>query len=58
VISPAPGDCGDQFRYDPADDLYIFNLSTKDSSFLDWYTYRLVATVDSGQILQVEFSLK
>lgn len=58
MISTVPGGCGDQFRYDPAEDPYVSNLGTKDSSFLGSYTYRLIATVDSGQILEVEFSLK
>ena len=58
VISTAAGDWGNQFRYDPDDDLYIFNLSTKDPSFFDWFTYRIVATLDGGQTLEVDFSLK
>jgi len=58
VESTAAGDWGDQFRYSPEDDLYIFNLSTKHPSYYDYYTYRLEVTLDDGQIRIVDFSLK
>lgn len=58
VVSTAAGDWGDQFRYDPKDDLYIFNLSTKHPSFYDYYTYKIVVTLDDGQEHEVGFSLK
>lgn len=58
VESTAAGDWGDQFRYSPEDDLYIFNLSTKDPAYIDWFTYELVVTLDDGQTYEVNFSLK
>jgi parallel beta-helix repeat protein len=58
VESTAAGDWGNQFRYDADDDLYIFNLSTKDPAYLDWFTYELVVTLDDGQTHDVQFSLK
>jgi parallel beta-helix repeat protein len=58
VVSTAAGDWGDQFRYSPEDDLYIFNLSTKHPSYYNWFTYRLEVTLDDGQTGEVDFSLK
>lgn len=58
VVSTAAGDWGDQFRYDARDDLYIFNLSTKDASYLGYYTYQAEVTLDDGTTLSVDFSLK
>jgi parallel beta-helix repeat protein len=58
VVSTAAGDWGDQFRYSPKDDLYIFNLSTKHPSYYDWYTYRIVVTLDDGQTREADFSLR
>ena len=58
VVSTAAGDWGDQFRYDAEGDLYIFNLSTKDASFLGYYTYQAEAVLDDGSTHSVDFSLK
>jgi hypothetical protein len=58
VVSTAAGDWDDQFRYDAGDDLYIFNLSTKDASYLDYYTYQAEVTLDDGTTHSVDFSLK
>ena len=58
VVSTAAGDFGDLFRYSATDDLYIFNLSTKHPSFLDYYTYSISVTLDGDPGQSVEFSLK
>ena len=58
VISTAAGDWGDQFRYDEDDDLFIFNLSTKDASFVDYFTYLAEVNLDDGTTQSVNFSLK
>jgi len=58
VVSTAAGDGGDTFRYDAADDLYIFNLSTKDASYLDYYTYVAEVQLDDWETYSVDFSLK
>ncbi|MFB3882376.1 MAG: PKD domain-containing protein [Armatimonadota bacterium] len=58
VVSTAAGDLGDQFRYDAAEDLYIYNLSTKHPSYLNYYTYQAVVTLDDGTTHTIDFSLK
>jgi len=58
VVSTAAGDWGNQFRYDPSGDLYIFNLSTKSYSYLAPYTYLARVTLDDGSVHEVEFGLK
>ena len=58
VISTASGDLGNQFRYSADGDLYIFNLSTKDRSYLERYTYLAEVTLDDGSVHSVQFSLK
>jgi hypothetical protein len=58
VVSTAAGDWGDQFRYSLDEDLYIFNLSTKDPSYLDYYTYLAEVALDDGTTHSIEFSLK
>ena len=58
VVSTAAGDWGDRFRYDAAGDLYIYNLSTKDPSYLNYYTYQAVVTLEDGTTHSVDFSLK
>ena len=58
VVSTAAGDVGNRFRYDPGEDQYIFNLSTKPASFLAPYTYRAIATLDDGSTHFIDFSLK
>jgi hypothetical protein len=58
VVSTAAGDSGDQFRHGAGGDFYIFNLSTKDASFLGYYTYQAEAVLDDGSTHSVNFSLK
>jgi len=58
VVSTAAGDWGNQFRYDPADDLYIFNLSTKPEGYRPGWTYEIVVTLDDGQEFTTTFALK
>ena len=58
VVSSAPGDSGNEFRYDPADDLYIFNLSTKHDSFKANQSYDVVVTLDNGEMYTTTFGLK
>jgi hypothetical protein len=60
VISTAAGDWGNRFRYDPAGDQYIFNLSTKATSYVGGYTYTysMVVTLDDGQTHRLDFSLR
>ncbi len=58
VVSTAAGDWGDQFRCGAGGDLYIFNLGTKDISFLKYYTYQAEAVLDDGSTHSVDFSLK
>ncbi len=58
VVSTAAGDYGDLFRYNATDDLYIFNLSTKDASYLNYYTYQVNVTLDGEPGPSVDFSLK
>ncbi len=58
VVSTAPGDSGNEFRYDSADDLYIFNLSTKHYSFEANQSYEVVVTLDDGETYTTTFSLK
>ena len=57
VVSAAPGDVGDEFRYDAAVDLYVFQLGTKDPSYLNHYTYQAVVTLDDGSKHSIDFSL-
>jgi hypothetical protein len=54
--SGSSGDSGTQFRYDPVDEQYIFNLSTKDLAADA--TYRLTVTLDDGSEYSVDFSLR
>jgi len=58
VVSTAAGDLGNQFRYDAGDDLYIFNLSTKDPSYVGYFTYLAQVALDDGSTHSVEFALK
>lgn len=52
------GRTANRFRYSADDDLYIFNLGTKDPSFLDYYTYEAEVALDDGSTHSVAFSLK
>jgi parallel beta-helix repeat protein len=58
VASTEAGDVGNQFRYSAEDDLYIFNLSTKGTSFRAPYTYTARVVLDDGSVWSVRFSLK
>ncbi|MDP2896842.1 MAG: PxKF domain-containing protein [bacterium] len=58
VVSTAAGDLGNQFRYDPEEDLYIFNLSTKPQGYYPGWTYEVVVTLDDGQEFTTTFALK
>jgi hypothetical protein len=58
VVSTAAGDSGDRFRYDPNEDLYIFNLSTKPAGYCPGWTYEVVVTLDDGQEFTTTFALK
>jgi parallel beta-helix repeat protein len=49
------GDLGDVFRFNPEDQQYIFNLSTKG---YDTGTYVIVIRLDDGQIFSVYLSLR
>jgi hypothetical protein len=53
-----PPDSGDQFRYDAEDDLFIFNLSTKDPAWLPNYTYGVDVLIDDVKTGEVFFSLR
>jgi PKD repeat protein len=58
VASTAVGDSGSQFRYSASDDLYIYNLSTKDQRYLNYWYYAADVTLDDGSVYSIEFSLK
>ena len=58
VASMAAGEVSDGFRYDADEDLYIYNLSTKDPSYLDYYTYTATIELNDGQTYSVNFALK
>jgi len=58
VASMAAGDASEEFRYSASDDLYIYNLSTKDASYLNYYTYSATIQLDDGQTYSVDFALK
>ncbi len=58
VVSMAMGDGGSQFRYSASDDLYIFNLSTKDPRYVNYWYYAADVTLDDGSVYTIEFSLK
>jgi VCBS repeat-containing protein len=58
VVSTAAGDWGDRFRYDADSDLYIFNLNTRDPSYLGYYTYLAEVVMDDGTTHTIQFSLK
>lgn len=53
-----PPDLGDEFRYDADDDLFIYNLSTKDPAWLADYTYGLEVLIDGIRAGEVFFSLR
>lgn len=55
ALSTAAPDSGNTFRYDPADNQYIFNLGTKG---LDTGTWSLQVTVNDIVVKQVLISLK
>jgi hypothetical protein len=55
AISTAAATTGNLFRYDPASNQYIFNLSTKG---LSKGTYQLKVTIDDSIIKTVAISLK
>lgn len=44
--------------YDAGDDLFIYNLSTKDSAWLPDYTYGLEVLIDGARVGEVYFSLR
>ena len=54
--SGSSGDNGNVFRYDPIDEHYIFNLSTR--GFEADATYRIVVSLDDGAAHTVDFSLR
>ena len=58
VASMAAGDSSEEFRYSASDDLYIYNLSTKDASYLNYYTYTATIELNDGQTYSVDFALK
>ena len=58
VVSTSGADTGNQFRYSAGDDLYIFNLNTKEKSYIANYTYLAEVTLDDGTVYTVQFSLK
>jgi hypothetical protein len=51
-------DAGDQFRYDAADDLFIYNLGTKDPAWLANYTYGVEVLINGIKVGEVFFSLR
>jgi hypothetical protein len=55
AVSTSAATTGNLFRYDTTSNQYIFNLGTKG---LEKGGYRITATLDSGQIIQVVISLK
>jgi peptide/nickel transport system substrate-binding protein len=48
-------DVGNEFRYDAQDEQYIFNLRTK---ILDEGTYVARISLDDGQVIEIQFSLR
>jgi len=58
VVSSANGDSGNTFRYVPADDLYIFNLSTRPWQYVGSMRYQIVVALDDGQEYDICFSLR
>ena len=54
----SPSDPGDEFRYVAEDDLFIFNLSTKDAAWLAGYTYGLEILINDVKAGEVFFSLR
>jgi hypothetical protein len=55
AVSTSAATTGNLFRYDTTSNQYIFNLGTKS---LEKGGYRITATLDSGQTIQVVISLK
>lgn len=53
-----PPDAGGDFRYDASDDLFIYNLSTKDPSWLSDFIYRLNIIIDGHVGSSAYFSLR
>jgi hypothetical protein len=53
-----PPDVGAEFRYDANDDVFIYNLSTKDRAWLANYTYGLQVLIGGAKAGEVFFSLK
>lgn len=51
-------DIGSVFRYDPAGNLFIFNLSTKSSEFEADHVYRVEIIIDGIQSGEIYFSLR
>ncbi len=51
-------DFGDQFRYNPDDDMFIYNLRTKDGVWIANYTYGLEIITDGIKAGEFYFSLK
>ena len=58
VVSTTGADTGNLFRYSAGDDLYIFNLNTKNGGFVGQYTYLARVTLDDGTTHEIQFSLK
>jgi hypothetical protein len=54
----APPDIGGEFRYDSAEDQFIYNLSTKDPAWLANYTYGLDLLVNGIKAGEVFLSLR
>ncbi|HUU54640.1 MAG TPA: hypothetical protein VMY87_06955 [Armatimonadota bacterium] len=54
----SPPDAGNEFRYVADDDLFIFNLSTKDPAWVANWTYGLEVLIDGNKIGEVFFSLR
>jgi hypothetical protein len=51
-------DTGGTFRYDAGDDLFIYNLSTKNPLWLANYTYRLEIAIDGMKVGEVFVGLR
>jgi len=56
VDASGSANAGNLFRYDPDEDIYIYNLGTK--NLAGGTTYRVSAELSNAQTFSVEFSLK
>jgi hypothetical protein len=54
----ATPDAGSTLRYDAENDLFILNLSTKDSAWVPDYTYGLDVLIDGVKAGEAYFSLR